>query len=155
MPLEKHNILDLAENHLRTSIILFLAGQDLVSAITLAGAADVILCRLVENQGLENFTLHVLASENNPEKTVETMGNEINDMFCINALKHMDSMNDDTVKMNLRENAVGAILKALPNYKDLRGLDHDFIQCFLSWIRNNLDRNKYNTECDLNWKAKT
>ena len=111
--------------------------------------------RLVENQGLENFTLHVLASENNPEKTVETMGNEINDMFCINALKHMDSMNDDTVKMNLRENAVGAILKALPNYKDLRGLDHDFIQCFLNWIRNNLDPEKYNIECDPNWKAKT
>lgn len=154
MPLEKHNILDLAEDHLRTAIILFLTGQDLVSSITLAGAADVILCRMVENQEKENFTQHVLTSENNPEKTIQEMGNEINNMFCINDLKHMNSVDDKTVTMNLRENAVGAILKALPNFKDLRGLDHDFIQSFIFWIRVNLDPEKYNVECDPNWVEK-
>jgi hypothetical protein len=155
MPAQKtYKILDLAENQLRTAIMLFLTGQDLVSAITLAGAADVLLCQLVKDQGKENFTDHILKHENNPEKTIQEIGKEVNDMFCINALKHMDSIDDNGVTMNLRENAVGAILKALPNYVELRSSDQDFVECFLFWIRTNLDPEKYNVNCDPNWTPK-
>jgi hypothetical protein len=145
--LKTHNILDLAEDQLRTAIMLFLTGQDLISSITLAGAADVILCQLVKNRGKENFTDYVLKSQNDPNKTIPEIGKEINDMFCINALKHMDSIEDNSVTMNLRENAIGAILKALPNFKELRGLDKDFIIAFRIWIEANLDPKKYN----INW----
>lgn len=148
-----HRILDLATDQLRSSIFLFYKG-DLYSSITLAGATDVLLCRLVENKGLENFTEHVLKSENDPSKTREQMGREINDMFHINALKHMDHKDDTTVTMNLRAAAVGAILKALPNYKDLRGNKEDFVKSFLAWIKVNLDPEVYNVDCDPNWKPK-
>lgn len=151
MSLEQHKIMDLAEDQLRSSICLFFKG-DLISAITLAGAADVLLCRLVENYGEENFTAHILKSENDPYKTIPQMGREINDMFHINALKHMDSEEDNTVTMNLREAAVGAILKALPNYKVLRGKNKDFIESFLMWIRMNLDPEVYNVKCDPDFK---
>lgn len=149
----QHKVIDLAENQLRSSILLFFKG-DLVSSITLAGAADVLLCRIVEKHGEENFTAHVLKSENNPEKTIPQMGREINDMFHINALKHLDPEEDGTVTMNLREAAVGAILKALPNYNILRGKEADFIKSFLMWIRINLDPEVYNVNCDPNWQGK-
>lgn len=151
MGVEKHKLIDLAENQLRSSIYLFFKG-DLVSSITLAGSADVLLCRIVEKHGEENFTAHVLKSENDPNKTIPQMGREINDMFHINALKHMDSKDDNTVTMNLREAAVGAILKALPNYNILRGKDADFIKSFLMWIKINLDPEVYNVNCDPNWQ---
>lgn len=153
MGLKQHKLIDLAEDQLRSSICLFFKG-DLVSSITLAGAADVLLCRIVENHGKENFTAHVLKSEDNPDKTIPQMGREINDMFHINALKHMDSEEDNTVTMNLREAATGAILKALPNYKILRGVDVDFVQSFLMWVRINLDPEVYNVDCDPNWQDK-
>lgn len=153
MGLETHKLTDLAEDQLRSSICLFFKG-DLVSSITLAGAADVLLCRIVEKHGEENFTAHLLKSENNPDKTIPKMGSEINDMFHINALKHMDSKDDNTVTMNLREAAVGAILKALPNYNILRGKDADFIKSFLYWIKMHLDPEIYNVDCDPNWESK-
>lgn len=152
MGLKQHKIIDIAEDQLRSSICLFLTG-DLVSSITLAGAADVLLCRLVENRGEENFTAHVLKSENDPSKTIPQMGREINDMFHINALKHMDSKEDSEVTMNLREAAVGAILKALPNYNILRGKDADFIKSFLMWVRINLDPKVYNVNGDPDFES--
>lgn len=151
---KKYKILDLAENQLRTAIMLFLTGQDLVSAITLAGASDVLLCQLIKDQGKENFTDHILKHENNPKKTIQEIGKEVNDMFCINALKHMDSIDDNDVTMNLHENAVGAILKALPNYIELKGADQDFVKGFIFWIRSNLDHEKYNVNCDPNRTSK-
>lgn len=153
MGLETHKLIDLAEDQLRSSICLFFKG-DLVSSITLAGAADVLLCRIVERHGEENFTAHVLKFEDNHDKTIPEMGREINDMFHINALKHMDSGSDSTVTMNIRKSAVGAILKALPNYKILRGKEADFIKSFLYWIKMHLDPETYNVNCDPNWKPK-
>ncbi len=153
MSLEQHKVIDLAEDQLRSSICLFFTG-DLGSAITLAGAADVLLCRLVANHGEENFTAHVLKSEEDPDKTISDMGREINDMFHINALKHMDSKEDATVTMNQREAAIGAILKALPNYTMLRGKEVDFMKSFLMWIRVNLDPEVDNINCDPKWEDK-
>ena len=153
MSVEQHKVIDLAEDQLRSSICLFFKG-DLVSAITLAGAADVLLCSLVTSRGEENFTAHVLKSEDDPDKTIPDMGREINDMFHINALKHMDSKEDSTVTMNQRESAIGAILKALPNYMMLRGKEVDFMKSFLMWIRVNLDPEVYNINCDPKWEDK-
>ena len=52
--------LELAANQLEAAISLFVAGRDRFSVITLAGAADVILSRLVINAGRENFTDSVI-----------------------------------------------------------------------------------------------
>lgn len=150
-----YQLIDLAEAQLQTAIILFLRGQDLISSITLAGAADAIFYQLLKDKGEENFTDHVLKSENDPNKTIPEMGREINDMFCINALKHMDSIDDHSVTMNLRDNAMGSILKTLPNFKKLRGLDRDFIIAFRLWMEANLDPKKYNIRGDPNWSSES
>lgn len=50
MGVRTYKLIKLAEDQLRSSICLFFKG-DLVSSITLAGAADVLLCRIVENMG--------------------------------------------------------------------------------------------------------
>jgi len=42
---------ELAERQLETAIALFVSGGDKFSVITLAGAVDVILCRLILNSG--------------------------------------------------------------------------------------------------------
>jgi hypothetical protein len=152
--IKKHDVLDLATAQLKSSICLFLTGRDLFSSITLAGAADVLLCRIVENRGEENFTEHVQKSEDNSDKTREDIGKEINDIFHINSLKHMDHKDDISVTMNLRSAAYGAILKTLPNLKIICGLDHDFVKAFLLWIKANLDPEIYNIEFDPNWQSK-
>lgn len=152
MALKKHKIIDLAESQLKTAINLFLAEQDMFSVITLAGAADTLLCTLVNNLGEENFTSHILKKEENPNKTIAEMGREINDMFYINALKHMDVGDDGIVTIDVRESAVGAILKALPNYVIVRGNEEDFIKAFLLWVKQNLDPKKYNVDGDPEWQ---
>jgi hypothetical protein len=45
------------------AVVLLAGGGDKFSAITLAGAADVILSQLVLNEGKENFTDQMLAKE--------------------------------------------------------------------------------------------
>ena len=51
-----HNKLDIAREQLRTAVMLHCSGRDRFSAITLAGAADVILSQLLVNKGKENFS---------------------------------------------------------------------------------------------------
>jgi hypothetical protein len=56
MSIEEYKRFDLAANQLETAIMLFLTGGDKFSAITLAGAADVIFSELVNREEKDNFT---------------------------------------------------------------------------------------------------
>ena len=51
MPIESHSKTDIALRQLETALRLFDEGQDYYSVVTLAGAADEILGRLLESQG--------------------------------------------------------------------------------------------------------
>lgn len=146
--------LELAAHQLEGAISLFVAGRDRFSVITLAGAADVILSRLLINAGLENFTESVLISEiekGGTDLTREVVGKGINDTLFINHLKHMDDDDDGYIDIELEECALAAILKALANYIILAGRNDAFVQAFLLWVKLNLDPNKYNVDCDPNW----
>ena len=139
--------IELAENQLKTAIELFVSGGDKFSAITLAGAADVILCRLVLNAGEENFTefsLRQTDSDGDDNETREYHGRKINNTLFINHLKHMDDGEDGYVEMDVDGCALGTILKALANYVILYGSEKDFVQAFLAWVRLNLNPKKYN-----------
>ena len=155
MALKNYKKLELASNQLETAIGLFVSGGDKFSVITLAGAADVIFCQLVLNQGEENFTDYQLKNDNNVKNkniTRQQYGREINDTLSINALKHMDHDDDGMVTMNLEECALGAILKALVNLVKLEGRDIGYVQAFFAWSRLNLDPKKYNIYGDPNWE---
>ena len=158
MALKTHKKLDLASCQLETAIGLFISGGDKFSVITLAGAADVILCQLVLNQDEENFTDHLLHNDSDAKDknlTRQKYGRVINDTLSINALKHMDKGNDDLVTLNIEECALGSILKALVNLIKLKGKDIDFVQAFLAWSTLNLDPKKYNIYGDPNWEEST
>jgi len=155
MSTRKYKRLELAENQLKTAIGLFVAGADKFSVITLAGAADVILCRLVLNTGQENFTdllIREFSNECPSKETRASHGGDINDLCHINDLKHMDKGDDGFIDMDVDECALGAILKALANYVRIGGREKDFVRTFLAWVRLNLDPKKYNIHCDPNWK---
>jgi hypothetical protein len=155
MTTQTYKRFDLAERQLETAIGLFVSGGDKFSVITLAGAADVILCRLVLNTGQENFTDDLIRefSDGCPSKeTRAAHGQDINDTLFINDLKHMDEGEDGYVTMDVEGCALGAILKALANYVQIAGRNKDFVKAFLAWVLLNLDPKKYNVYCDPNWK---
>lgn len=127
----------LAAKQLETAIMLFLTDQDRLSAITLAGAADVIFCELVNRDDKKNFT-DILTHEEGGERKREDVGKEINDLLHINSLKHFDKGDCEYVNLDVNECAVGAILKALANYNMLDGKDDNLIIAFQYWVKMNL-----------------
>jgi len=150
--------IELAESQLEAAIGLFVSGGDRFSVISLAGATDVILCQLVLNTGQENFTETVLKNaiaKDEENETMQSIGRCINDTLFINDLKHMDEGEDGYIEIDIKECAVGAILKALANYVTLEGRDKDFVRAFLAWVQQNLDPKVYNIYCDPSWKPGT
>jgi hypothetical protein len=144
--------LDLAKKQLEGAIVLFASGNDLYSAITLAGAADVILSRLVSNKGDDNFTVFSMKEHDAPQgSSPEEYGKAMNDTLHINDMKHMDKGEDGFVELDPYECALGAILKACANLKTLVGPD-DLVIGFVEWVKINVDPRKFNISGDPDWK---
>ncbi|WP_343548982.1 hypothetical protein [Ralstonia sp.] len=156
MTTKTYTRLQLAADQLYAATCLFIAGRDRFSVITLAGAADVILSRLVLNRGQENFTDSIIKMEvdkGGPERKRADAGKAINDMLLINALKHFDAGEDGIVTVDdLDECAFAAILKAMVNYVALAGGDEGWVKAFFLWVKQNMDPTKYNVHCDPNWR---
>jgi hypothetical protein len=133
-----HTKLDVATEQLRSAVMLFCSGRDRFSAITLAGAADVILSQLLLNSGKENFSDSLMRAEAEstgvlPERAAH--GRAVNDMLMINALKHMDPGDDGYIEMDVRVSALATVAKAVANYVSLTGDEPDFVQAFKLWAR--------------------
>lgn len=145
---------ELAHNQLEAAIALYITNRDRLSAITLAGAADVILSQLVLRSGKPNFTDLVLQKNIEAGRgavTREVFGKEVNDTLFINQLKHFDDDAQEVVELDVDECALAAILKALANYVALPEHQRDLVQVFKLWVKQNLDPSKYNIDCDPNW----
>jgi len=154
MSVKFYTRLELAANQLESAIGLFVSGGDRFSVISLAGAADVILSRLVINTGQQNFTESMLKKaieKNGVAMTREEFGKGMNDLLFINDLKHMDDNEDGYIELDPEECALAAVLKALANYVTLAGRRDNFVQAFFAWMRLNLDPKKYNIDCDPQW----
>lgn len=154
MTLRLYSRLELARNQLRAAIGLFVSGGDRFSVITLAGAADVLLSRLVINAGLENFTDSELKRElelGGTANSREEFGRGINDTLYINQLKHMDDGDDGYVDFDPDECALASVLKAIVNYALLGGRKDDFVLAFMAWVKLNLDPKRYNVDLEPEW----
>jgi len=93
MTLKTYSRFDLAKNQLKTAIGLFVSGGDRFSVITLAGAAVVILSRLVTDRGQENFTDISMCHETErggQPGTRPVYDKGMNYTLFINQIKHMD-----------------------------------------------------------------
>ena len=118
--------------------MLFVSGRDRFSAITLAGAADVILSQLLLNEGKENFNDVLIRQEAETTGVApgrSAHGRQVNDMLMINALKHMDPGDGDYLEMNVPVSAMATVSKAVANYVKLRGDDADFVEAFKLWAK--------------------
>jgi hypothetical protein len=154
LSVKSYTRLELAANQLEAAIGLLVSGGDRFSVISLAGAADVILSRLVINTGQQNFTESMLKEaieKGGVATTREEFGKGMNDMLFINDLKHMDDKEDGYIEFDPEGCALAAILKALANYVMLAGRTDNFVKAFFAWMKLNLDPTKYNVDCDPNW----
>lgn len=112
---------DIAEEQLFHAIELYIEGQFLISAITLCGAAEEILGKLVNDQGRDN-ALEVKVSElcelhekiygeMSDPKAYFKIKNEVR-----NELKHKGT---EELTINVEQEAVNLIRRAIKNYKTL------------------------------------
>jgi hypothetical protein len=111
----------IAQSQLETALRLFQEGQDFFSVITLAGAADEILGKLVTRQGRDNslaslkkaaVAMHEhLFGEPGDERTISDRANSAR-----NALKHLDAGDSPTVALDPREEAIDMLNRAIDNY---------------------------------------
>jgi len=114
---------EIAEEQLFQSIALYLEGKKLISSITLAGAAEEILGKLVKIKNKENaLELKVkdlcqleetLFSEKSDPKKYIKIRNEAR-----NELKHMDSENK--LNLDIEQEAVNLLRRAIKNHKILK-----------------------------------
>lgn len=146
----------LAHSQLEAAVGLYVTNRDRLSAITLAGAADVLLSQLVLRTGKPNFT-DLLAEKDvasgGSSVAREVIGEQVNNTLFINQLKHFDDDAEEIVELDVDECALAAISKALANYVDLPEHDRSLVLAFKVWTRNNLDPQIYNVNCDPNWSA--
>ncbi len=150
----KYTRFELAHNQLEAAIALYVTNRDRLSAITLAGAADVLLSQLVLRAGKPNFTDRALEKDieaGRAEVPREIFGKEVNDMLFINQLKHFDDDAQEVIELDVDECALAAILKALANYVDIPQHERALVLAFRLWVQQNLDPKKYNINCDPNW----
>jgi hypothetical protein len=133
-----HSKLDVASAQLKTAVLLFVTDQDRISSITLAGAADVILSQLLLNAGKPNFSDQLMKLDADKTGVIPNRsehGRAVNDMLMINALKHMDSGDDEYVEMDLFVSSMATVAKAVANYVALCGDDVDFVHAFKLWAQ--------------------
>jgi hypothetical protein len=113
-----------AREQLETAISLFEEGRDLLSVITLAGAADEILGKLVTEAGgvssLANLQAAALAihqhlfQEPGDAKWIADRANRAR-----NSLKHLDTDEGRTVTLDPAEEATDMLDRAITNYWSL------------------------------------
>ena len=132
--------MDIAKSQLDTAIALYLGGSDLVSAITLAGAADEILGKSVRGLGGKSAldeTVERLCGmyetafneTPDPKKFVELRNRARNEF------KHVGVIPD--ISVDLEREAVSMLRRAIENY---RKLDSGFREKFREFEQEMLRR---------------
>jgi hypothetical protein len=134
-----HSKIDIARAQLGSAVMLFATEIDRVSAITLAGAADVILSQLLLNAGKKNFSDELMEEEAEASGVMPARGahgHAVNNMLMINALKHMDPGDDDHLEMDVFVSSLATVAKAVANYVMLIGdsaHEEKFVKVFKVW----------------------
>ncbi len=140
----RYNKFDVGVGQIETAIRLFITdGCDMFSAITLAGSAGEIFHHLVVRAGKTPFVDNIakIEQKHNPSQTPSRSKiiKHINATLFINEVKHFDDRNDEFIEFDAEECAIGAILKAIADYKTLTGEESPAMKAFLGWTYKNLD----------------
>jgi hypothetical protein len=111
-----------ALRQIETALRLFEEQDDLISVVTLAGAAEEILGKLVKREGQTNaldslssaahaMYQYLFGGEPLPPKHFADRAN-----IARNAFKHLRTAGGDAVTLDLREEAVDMLTRAIDNY---------------------------------------
>lgn len=130
-----------ARRQLETAIELYLTGKDFISAITLAGAAEEILGKLLAHKAQTNMMSNLIEldkaiSGGRPFKTVNEEVNKVR-----NWIKHARDK-DEPQDMEIEEGeAIAMILRAVVNYNRLTGqITEPMIQAYRTYSSNKKGR---------------
>jgi hypothetical protein len=112
----KLNKMDVARRQLAVAIELFLADGDLISIITLAGAAEEIFGKIALKADKENsldfmIRTHKALGSTTTEKELIKHANLVR-----NALKHANDEGDEEIEFDERQEAISMLSRALINY---------------------------------------
>jgi hypothetical protein len=120
---QTYNRVDLAREQLDAALSLFLEGRSLVSALTLAGAAEDVLGKALSHSGQQNS----LELKYEIMEPILAMRHQTKEDFirdenrALIAITHMASASDLSVTLDLEEAAYSMIVRACHN-SDLLGL---------------------------------
>ncbi|KUJ75283.1 hypothetical protein AVO42_08090 [Thiomicrospira sp. XS5] len=117
------NKVDIAIQQIERAINLFLDEQDYISSFTLAGAADEVLGKMVENEGLSSSYLGISALMNGIHKEMDRepyTNKEFNSLAngARNHLKHLSG--SEIVRIDPRQEACNMLYRAICNFKVLK-----------------------------------
>ncbi len=130
----KFNKTEIARRQIDTAIDLFLENRDFVSALTLAGAGEEIIGKLLERKRKKNILqqFHVEYQQTTAEKvSFSDFSREVNQ--ARNALKHANDTKEDKCEVKHWE-TLFMIMRAMTNYRGLVGKSSKKMKIMHRWI---------------------
>jgi hypothetical protein len=116
-----HQKLDLAVDQLNIALELFLSGRSYVAALTLAGAAEEILGQALSQRDQQNalqmkFDTTSVVYEELHRKPLAWKHFADGENYAKNGAKHMRSLSESTISVDLYEAALWMLVRACSNY---------------------------------------
>ncbi|MBK6854406.1 MAG: hypothetical protein IPG93_23210 [Burkholderiales bacterium] len=129
----------LAAEQLDTAIEMFLAERSDVSALTLAGAAEEILGRVVKLAGSQNAIRQAYEASALTHRCLQGMDLKWQDFadgenYARNAAKHLLHEDKRHIELDLRRAAMWMVVRACANYERLDLVRTDRMRDFDNWF---------------------
>ena len=134
---------DLAKEQLDIALDLFLTSKSFVATLTLAGAAEEILGKALRQEGkktaLEQQHSTISSFRTFLERNNFTLKDYINEKNrARNAAKHMDLASHATITVDMQDEALWMLVRALDHYLRLGFNESDRIKKFNNWFYENI-----------------
>ena len=129
---------EIAKRQIDTAIELFLERKDYLSVVTLAGAGEEILGKLLTRHSKKNMMdcLKELDIQISGGRESKIVNEEINGFR--NNLKHANDEDENEIDMaDGQEHAIAMLSRAITNYALFEGRLSSTMDQFLKWLRNN------------------
>lgn len=131
--------IDVAVNHLRLAIELFLNGRDQLSVVTLAGAAEEILGRYAErkkNTPMIEILYSALRQDISPDsKSCDFKRNVLNGVK--NTIKHFNDKEEEIIDVDPETEALAMMVRAIYNLLKYNGTVTENTHDLFDWINKN------------------
>ncbi len=130
--------IEIAKRQIETAINLFLAEQDFLSVVTLAGAGEEILGKLLTRHSKKNMVdyLKLLDERISGGRNFKIVNKEINGFR--NSLKHANEESENEIDIvDSQEHAIAMVTRAITNYSILEGNISNQMMVFYIWLQEN------------------